>query len=227
MTATQVSRRPGAVPLFASELVFSPTAPYLVVVPLDRKWLYAKVNLASRVVVHYLRRLWPWSPRYGLLRFQQNYIVESLPPATLAHRDLAATPGRCTGCGSCDDVCPILAGSTDVRAGDFGGPHAFVVAGARAATHLDDVAVALDTLTGPVCAGCNACDRACPERIPILALAASLQAQRRVVDAARKGRMPIAADAVPGLATAARAQAQMLLSDPAAAPSPRPLPEAR
>jgi ferredoxin len=205
--------------------VFSPAASYLVGVPLDRKWLHAQVNLAIRVVVHVVRRLWPWSPRYGLARFQHNYVVEHLPPATAEHRALAETPGRCTGCGACDDVCPILGGTAGIDADAFGGPHAFVVAGARASTNLDDIAGALDTLTGPTCAACGACDRTCPEEIPIRALAASLHAQRLVVDDARRGRLPIAAGDVAARASAARGPRTVPV-DPAAAP-PRSLPEAR
>ncbi len=176
--------------------------------PVDRKWLHAQFHLGTRVVAHYLRKLWPWSPRFGLARFQQNYVVEDLPPSSPAHRALAHEPGRCTGCGACDDACPILAGTTDVAADDFAGPAAFVVAGARSAAHLDDVAFALDTLTGPVCTGCRACDRACPEHIPVTTLAAALQEQRKVVAAARAGTLPVGVNDVARLADSARAAAQ-------------------
>jgi ferredoxin len=171
---------------------------------LDRKWLHAQMNLAVRVVVHFARRLWPWAPRYGLVRFQQNYVVEHLPPATPEHRALATSPGRCTGCGACDERCPILAGTTPVAADDFGGPQAFVVAGARSSTNLDDIGFALDTLVGPVCTACRACDATCPELIPITRLAASLHAQRAVVDDARRGRVPLLGPEVAARAAAAR-----------------------
>jgi ferredoxin len=184
--------------------VFSPAASYLDEVPLDRKWLHAQFHLGTRVVVHYARKLWPWSPRFGLARFQENYVVEGLPPFSPAHRALAHEPGRCTGCGACDDVCPILAGNTDVVADEFCGPHAFVVAGARSAPHLDDVGFALDTLTGRVCTACRACDRACPEAIAITTIAAALQDQRKVVAAARAGALPIAGGDVMRLSDEAR-----------------------
>jgi ferredoxin len=184
--------------------VFSQAASYPGGVPLDRKWFHAKFHLGTRVILHYLRKLWPWSPRFGLARFQQNYVVEGLPPFTPAQRALAHEPGRCTGCGACDDVCPILAGTTDVDSADFIGPHAFVVAGARSGPHLDDIGFALDTLTGPVCSGCRACDRACPESIPVTRLASMLQSQRRVVADARTGTMPVRDADVAGLSAAAR-----------------------
>lgn len=164
---------------------------------LDARWLHAQLNLAWRVVVHYVRKLWPWSPRFGLLRFQQNYVTEGLAPVPPAHRShLATVAGQCTGCGVCDDVCPILRGTTTVPATDFMGPRAFVVAGARASNQLGDLELALATLQSPVCRDCRACDAACPELIPITSLASALAAQHAVVAAARAGTMPLQPDAV-------------------------------
>jgi ferredoxin len=200
-------------------LVFSPAAFYPGRVPLDRKWLHAKVHLGSRVLLHYVRKLWPWSPRFGLARFQQNYVVEGLPPFSPEHRAMAHEAGRCTGCGACDDVCPILAGTTVLDAASFSGPQAFVVAGARSGPHLDDAGFALDTLNGPVCAACRACDRACPESIPLAALAAHLQAQRQVVIAARAGALPIAGDDVAPRAAAARGLTGSRATSPLALPT--------
>ena len=157
---------------------------------LDWKWLHATLNLGAQVVVHYLKKLWPWSPRYGLERFQHNYVVEGLPPATSTSRSLAHEPGRCTVCGVCDRACPVL--GDDVVARDFAGPMAFVVAGARAAPHADDVADALRVLTSPGCADCRRCEAACPESIPILAVARAVQDARDVVVQAQRGVLPLA-----------------------------------
>jgi succinate dehydrogenase/fumarate reductase-like Fe-S protein len=166
-------------------------------VALDRKWLYAQFNLGWKVVVHYLAKLSPWSTRYGLVRFQQNYVVEGLPPATPSFRALAHEPGRCTTCGSCDRACPALASDPD-----FMGPMRFVVAGARAAPYLDDVKDALRVLTSPSCADCQKCEAACPEGIPILAIAAALQAQAVVVKEAVAGQVPVRPGDVKGLLAA-------------------------
>lgn len=157
---------------------------------LDRKWLHAQLNLAWKVVVHYVRALWPWAPRFGLVRFQQNYVVDGLPPATAAFRALAPQAGRCTVCGVCDARCPILSTDHPARA-DFVGPMGFVVAGTRAAPYLDDIADALAILNSKTCTDCRACEAACPEHIPILGLAAAAQAQREVVAKARSGTVPI------------------------------------
>ncbi len=161
---------------------------------LDRKWLFAQLNLAWRVVVHNVKRLWPWSTRYGIERFQQNYVVEGLPPSSGDFRLLAHEAGRCTTCGACDIACPILSGTstlaTDARLA-FIGPMAFVVSGVRAAPHLSDIASTLEVLNGPVCADCRACDAACPERIAIAKLAVVFADQLRVIVRAKQGVLPI------------------------------------
>jgi ferredoxin len=154
-------------------------------VAVDSKWIQAQLNLAKHLVIHLLRRLWPWSARPGLSRFRDNYVVEGLPPATpMVRTELAYTAGRCTACGACDAACPILLGTrSDVDAADFVGPQAFVLAGAR---QLESIGLSLEILVGDACQGCRACDRACPEAIPVTALAKALQAQQQVVDDARR-----------------------------------------
>ncbi len=160
---------------------------------LDTKWLYAQFFLAWRLVMHFARKLWPWAPRYGFARFQENYVAEGLPPSLPAFRLLAHELGRCTACQVCDDVCPILRGTVTVVCPDgFLGPSTFVLSGARSATHLADLKGTLAALNGQVCGGCRACDAACPEQIPIAKLAATLEEQRVIIERARQGQMPIA-----------------------------------
>lgn len=174
-------------------------------VALDRKWLHAQINLGFKLVVHYLAKLVPWSTRYGLERFQQNYVVEGLAPATTSFRALAHHAGRCTTCGECDRVCPLLDVSGATFTHDFMGPRSFVVAGARAAHLLDDVKDSLRILTSPTCTDCKKCEAACPEGIPILALAAGLKAQADVVTAAKNGQVPITEAEVKAKAKARKA----------------------
>jgi formate hydrogenlyase subunit 6/NADH:ubiquinone oxidoreductase subunit I len=158
----------------------------------DLKWWHAQANLAWKLVAHVLRKLWPWAPRYGLARFQENYVPEGLPPSTAEFRLLAHEPGRCTTCRACDAVCPILAGVEEVEDKEgFLGPMTFILSGARAAPHLGDVKRTLEILNSPLCQGCRACDAACPERIPIARVAAALESQRVVVERARQGQLPI------------------------------------
>jgi formate hydrogenlyase subunit 6/NADH:ubiquinone oxidoreductase subunit I len=169
-------------------------------VALDIKWMHAQLNLAWRVVVHYTKKLIPGMPRFGIQRFQENYVAEGLPPATLSFRAVAHEPGRCTGCGVCDSVCPILQRQVaTVSADDFLGPMRFIQAGARSAPHLVDVRRELDVLTSDVCVNCRQCDRHCPERIPIADVAAALAAQLHTINRAKQGTMPIDEKALPAL----------------------------
>ncbi|MFZ9888781.1 MAG: 4Fe-4S dicluster domain-containing protein [Myxococcota bacterium] len=144
----------------------------------DRKWLHAQLNLAFRLVVHYLRFLSPFRARYGLPRFVSNYVVEGLPWATLEGRALAAEPGRCTACGQCDEVCPLVLAP---QKPPFQGPQAMISCAARAAPHFEDAAEMFKTMTQASCLGCRACERACPERIPLLEVASSCLAQLETV----------------------------------------------
>ena len=157
----------------------------------DLKWLHAQANLAWKLVRHWLRKLWPWAPRYGFARFQENYVPEGLPPSTPAFRLLAHEPGRCTACSMCDEVCPILRGELKGEDPQFLGPMTFILSATRQAPQLDDVKQTLATLNGPVCAGCRKCDAVCPERIPIEKLAVVYEEQRLIVVRARQGTMPI------------------------------------
>jgi Pyruvate/2-oxoacid:ferredoxin oxidoreductase delta subunit len=169
-------------------------------VALDVKWLHAQFNLAWRVVVHYTKKLIPGTARFGIRRFQENYVAEGLPPATPSFRSIAHEPGRCTGCGVCDSVCPIVAGKVpSTSPEDFLGPMRFIQSGARSAPHLDDVRIELDVLNSDVCKNCRQCDKQCPERIPIAAVAAALAAQLHTITRARAGEMPIDDKNLPAL----------------------------
>ncbi|HEY4223563.1 MAG TPA: 4Fe-4S dicluster domain-containing protein [Myxococcota bacterium] len=158
---------------------------------LDPRWLHAQVNLAWKLVRHWLLKLWPWAPRYGFVRFQQNYVPEGLPPSSAAFRLLAHEPGRCTACNMCDDVCPILHGKLACDDPQFLGPMTFVLAGARQAPSLNEIKATLAVLNGSPCSTCRACDAVCPERIPIAKLAAIYEDQREVIDRSRQGQIPI------------------------------------
>ena len=157
----------------------------------DHRWLHAQVNLAWKLTRHWLMKLWPWAPHFGFARFQENYVPEGLPPSTADFRLLAHEPGRCTSCGMCDQVCPMLHGELVADDPQFLGPMTFVLAGGRQAPALDDIKLTLQTLNGGACAGCRKCDATCPERIPIAKLAAVYEDQRLVVERSRHGTLPI------------------------------------
>lgn len=137
------------------------------------------MNLGYRTVLHYLRLLWPFGPKYDAAMFRENYVPEGLPPLLEEARDRAHFAGQCTVCGACDAECPLLAEpSGDAR---FAGPMSYVVSGARQSPTLVHIEAELEVLTGSTCARCRACVAACPEDIPILALASDHRAQLAVI----------------------------------------------
>ena len=171
----------------------------------DFKWLHAQANLAFRLVIHYIKKALPFTARYGVERFQQNYLPDGLPPLSPAMRAQAFEAGRCTTCGACDAVCPILRGPqaitvlddaarTALPAGGVGflGPMGFVVCGARQAPAFGDIVDTTATLLGSFCGACRRCDEICPEHIPILALAQTVATQQRTILDVAHGRLPIA-----------------------------------
>lgn len=154
----------------------------------ERKWIHAQLNLAYRVVIHYARFLWPWSPRYGLERFVSNYVPEGLPWATPRSRELGHEPGRCTQCSNCDDVCPLV---RTLPPEEFLGPMAMVSSAARAAPHFADGEETFRIMTAESCVACRACEAACPEDIPLLALADLFLEQLAVIEQAKEpGKRP-------------------------------------
>ena len=148
------------------------------------KLLYAIANLGWRFLIHWLRRLNPLFDAFDKRRFLKNYVPEGLPPTPKAAIGLTEAAGRCTSCGECDRVCPLL--RPGAGASPFLGPMHFVISGFRAAPAFEALRADLDTMVGQTCNGCRACLAACPERIPILSLAAHAQHQREVVARARQ-----------------------------------------
>ena len=151
----------------------------------DRKWLHAQLNLAWHLLRHFAAKLWPWRRRFKLKRFQDNYVHEGLPPATETYRDNAHHFGRCTGCGACDQACPLLG---VLSPSNFIGPMSFVLSGARSAPDLNSIAQTLHLMVGPKCQECQRCDSVCPEQIPLLRLADLLLKQLDSVELAREKR---------------------------------------
>lgn len=141
---------------------------------MDKKWLLAQLNLTKHVLIHYLKKLIPWPGKKGIAAFEANYLEDGLARYSQGHRDIAEMPGKCTGCSQCDAVCPILA-SGENRA--FLGPMRFVASGLRGGPLVEDIASTVDTILSEACLSCNACERACPEGIPILELARFTQDQ--------------------------------------------------
>lgn len=145
------------------------------------KWWYAQIFLGFHVVVHYLKKLWPWHVKDGLKQFKKNYIVEGLPAYSSSFRALAFQPGQCTACGICDTVCPLVL-SSDFN---FLGPMRSVASVMRGGPLLEYALDDLSTFSADACVSCRKCESACPQNIPISELAIKFTEQWTQVDASK------------------------------------------
>ena len=137
------------------------------------KWWHAQFNLGWRSFLHYLKKLWPWFPKAGFEQFKKNYVLEGLPIYSSAFRKIAYEPGRCIVCGLCDAACPIL----QAKEPNFLGPMRLVVSAMRGGP-LSQYAINEFAFLGQQdCVSCQACEKACPEQIPILKLASEFAKQ--------------------------------------------------
>ncbi len=142
------------------------------------KWLYAKLRLGFLGALHYALMFWPWRSRFGYQKFLENYLPDGLPSYSPELRAIAHEPGRCTTCGMCDAACPEISPfEKGGPRGIFLGPMRLVISGMRGGPILPDVADSLAFVANTACQGCQACERACPEQIPIVSLAQQFHTQ--------------------------------------------------
>ena len=134
------------------------------------KWWHAQFNLAWRSVCHYIKKLSPWHKRHGLAQFQENYVSEGLFAYTPQLRAIAYKASHCTTCGACDAVCPLIKTN-------FIGPMRLVVSGMRGGSSMAALKNDFAMMAGTDCVSCQACEKACPEEIPIFALAIGFSGQ--------------------------------------------------
>lgn len=129
--------------------------------PLTPQRLYAWFFIGFHGIKGWiLRALRP--EQSGLDAFKQNYVQEGLPPVPADVRARYHEFVRCTACGACDAVCPM---TKDADPLEWQGPMTVVLSMARAAPHYAEALPALRHFEQ--CGTCRACERVCPEHIPI------------------------------------------------------------
>lgn len=108
------------------------------------------------------------SPGYD--QFIENYRADRIAPFSERERDRLSEFSRCIACGLCDPVCPSL------RAGGrshFAGPMDLAMCVSRDPTELG---LSPDPFRSVLC---EACDRACPESVPVAELVTYMRRKAR------------------------------------------------
>jgi peptide/nickel transport system substrate-binding protein len=130
--------------------------------------IVALALLAAQLVVHVVRSL--WRRRRGEEVFRENFEPEGLLGLSAQEGVLLARGQQCTGCRACDVVCPGLEATTGARIG----PAQIVSTYVRDMSTFADLAPHVGTVAAQ-CAGCRACEAACPEAVPIMDLVGLLE----------------------------------------------------
>ncbi|HCU25020.1 MAG TPA: hypothetical protein DF383_08385 [Deltaproteobacteria bacterium] len=121
------------------------------------KSLFAKLNLAWALFLHFLRKL--WRRRAGYRAFLENYREDRLVPLSRTDKDWLLRFSRCFNCGICDTVCPAL---EQLPQSLFPGPSYLVTTLTRATP--DFWAAGIDF---SLCEDCRLCEKVCPNQVPV------------------------------------------------------------
>jgi succinate dehydrogenase/fumarate reductase-like Fe-S protein len=135
--------------------------------------------LGAYFVLHWLRKLVFWRKRGGAARFLENYAPDGIAPTTPEASRQLADWLRCTNCGLCEAVCPLDEPPLQTAHLTFA---QLAFSGWRDLTAHRLIAKSASALAD--CAPCQACERICPERIPLVALAESVASARAPREAA-------------------------------------------
>ncbi len=122
------------------------------------KLLFAKLNLAWALLLHFLKKPFRFR-RQGLLLFLDNYRADRLVPLTSSDKDWMDRFSQCMNCGLCDAVCPAL---LKFPREIFPGPSYIVTALVRSPADYRFSGIDLSW-----CEGCDQCEKICPNLVPI------------------------------------------------------------
>ncbi len=131
--------------------------------------LLAKLNLAWNLVIYLLK--WPFKRGGGYRQFLEQYLPDRLLPLSSSDKTWLIRFSQCLNCGLCDAACPAL--RTSARE-VFPGPSYLLTTFSRSIP--DFPAVRLDS---HICEGCDACQRICPNHVPVKEALEFIEAKAR------------------------------------------------
>jgi len=137
---------------------------------IDTKKISSIALLGWNFWAHMFRKYLLRRKSAGYDQFIENYRADRIVPFSGRERERLNEFSKCISCGLCDPVCPSL------RAGGrshFAGPMDLAICVSRDPTELG---VSPDPFRSVLC---EACDRACPEGVPVVEIITYMRAKTR------------------------------------------------
>ncbi len=138
---------------------------------LDKKVLTSIVYLGWEFFLHLLRKYVLRRKSPGLEEFIEYYREDRIVSLTAEERDRHPAYSRCIACGLCDPVCPVLNAVGSTR---FAGPADVACSLSR---DLTESGAWPDPFLSTLC---GACDRICPEQVPVVEMITYLRRKSRL-----------------------------------------------
>jgi succinate dehydrogenase/fumarate reductase-like Fe-S protein len=120
--------------------------------------------LGFQFLLHYIKKLSPFSVQRKLSHFLLAYRVDRLYPVSANLNEAITSWQKCTGCNLCDAICPLVGNPINNRA--FSLAHLALSEWQDLTTpRSEKLAELLET-----CPDCQACSTSCPESVDLVAL---------------------------------------------------------
>lgn len=126
--------------------------------------------LAWHLFLHVVRKYVLRMKSPGLTAFAENYRDDRVTPFSAWERERHAAFSKCIACGLCDPVCPSLRAAGREK---FTGPMDLAVCVSRDPTESGFSPDPFRSLL------CEACDRACPESVPVSEIISNMRRKAR------------------------------------------------
>lgn len=125
----------------------------------DKKWVWAKLNLAIHFNLHMLKRIFSSRTKVdGFAEFKENYLADNVFELNLHEGELIRDLSRCINCGQCMAVCPVRSQIKTIV-----DPSSIAISYSR---NLPELGSIKDVLAS--CEICPECEEVCPKGVPLM-----------------------------------------------------------
>ena len=137
----------------------------------DRKLIVSLAYLGREFFLHLFKKYVLRQKSPGIDKFIEYYRDDRITPLTTIERDRHPDYTKCVACALCDPVCPVFATTGSEK---FAGPMDIASCLSR---DLTESARWPDPFLSTLC---GACDRACPENVPVSEMIVTLRRKTRI-----------------------------------------------